>query len=356
MINSTITIISKSAVPLKGESGKKVLLRIKHGLIESIKTLNNESSREANFDYGEFLLAPMLVDYHIHLKWPIGEAKLVRALLSSGITKCYEGGSGRVLEKPFIESDGLRVEAMRAGHGIFRKGGYGEFIGKGVSSLSEAEEVMDFLKQKGIEYLKVINSGVFDPETGGFTEGGFKRDELKAIISIAKKKGWQVFCHANGDSAIKDAVIAGADVIVHGFGVSRETMKIMRDGETALIPTLHALSALRSTNLSLDGLRNLDQLLAIHSEAVATAHEVGVRILPGSDSGPSFLPPGISFLRELEAIHNAGISYAETIGLAAGGRLREGEKASFLIIDGFSVSTVCIEGKWLEFPARKRTG
>ncbi len=346
----------KSAPPAilaRDIKGRRMILRIRDHIIQSVQESSEENPPEAEVPCLNGLLSPAFIDYHIHIREPSEQGKTARALLSSGITKCYEGGSGRIMEKPFIESDGLRVEMMRAGHGIFRKGGYGGFIGKGVSCLREAEEVIDLLKERGVEYLKVVNSGIFDPESGYFTEGGFKRDELTAIVSIAKKKGWQVFCHANGDSAIADAVIAGADVIVHGFGVSRETMKIMRDGETALIPTLHALSALRNTCHSATGIRNLEHLLAIHSEALASAHEMGVRILPGSDSGPSFLPPGISFLRELEALHNAGISYAETIGLAAGGELREGGQASFLILDGFRISAVCIQGQWLEHPVRE---
>ena len=84
------------------------------------------------------------------------------------------------------------------------------FLGIGVASLDEARYLVDHAAEQGVDTLKVINSGVVDPQTGSITKGGFQRDDLKRIIDYASKKGFPVICHANGDKAAMNAIDAGA--------------------------------------------------------------------------------------------------------------------------------------------------
>ena len=83
--------------------------------------------------------------------------------------------------------------------------------------------------------------------------------------------------------------------------------------------------------------------------AVKSALDKGVRVLPGSDSGPSFIPYGISYLEELLMFRRAELSDKDILLSSVKGRLRKGDKADFLVLKGLEPvkvfrSGLCISG------------
>jgi hypothetical protein len=67
-----------------------------------------------------------------------------------------------------------RLEVKTSGYAIYKKGTYGKFIGKGVGSFHDAKELIAQLCQQGVDYIKVINSGIFKAETAK-VKGGLNR-------------------------------------------------------------------------------------------------------------------------------------------------------------------------------------
>ena len=64
--------------------------------------------------------------------------------------------------------------------------------------------------------------------------------EMTALCDEAHRLRKKVACHSHGDQAARDAVLAGVDSIEHGSFLSGDTLKLMKERGTYLIPTLMA--------------------------------------------------------------------------------------------------------------------
>jgi imidazolonepropionase-like amidohydrolase len=153
-----------------------------------------------------------------------------------------------------------------------------------------------------------------------------------------------VACHANGDRAIRDSAEAGAWAVIHGFNVSDETLSIMSEKKVRLIPTVNALLSLTLLSHDKEQKKRVERLVEEHLTVIAKAHDKGVRVLPGSDSGPAFIPYGTSYLKELELFRKAGFTEEESLSSAVTKPLQEGSPANFLVLKGLSVEKVFVAG------------
>jgi len=302
-------------------------------------------------------LSPMFCDYHLHLlRDRVTDAQgTAYDLMKSGIGAVFEGGdnSGSGLEMRRILTEHLDIKT--SGWALHKKGTYGKFIGKGAADFTEAKSLIDQLYSSGIDYLKIINSGIFVPESGKLSEGGFKKDELGEIVAYAKGKGLPVWCHANGDRAIRDAVDAGASAIIHGFFVSDETLAVMAEEEVKFIPTVVALRRLVKTTNDPAVTKRIERLVDAHLSAIKRAHDKGVRVLPGSDSGPSIIPYGTSYREELDLFRKAGFTREDILSSAVTGRLSAGMRANFLVLDDLSIKKVFFRGGCLTLERPSKT-
>jgi dihydroorotase-like cyclic amidohydrolase len=331
--------------PGKGfERGKSLLIRG-----ETLQRVMNsfDAPRDVEvLDFAGLFLSPMFCDHHLHFSGDhlTGANVIARDLLKSGIGTVFEGGdsnrSGLQMRKILTEY----LDIKTSGCALHKKGTYGRVIGKGVQDFSEAKSLIAQLHALGVNYLKVINSGILVPELGTISAGGFKKDQLKEIIAYAKGMGLPVWCHANGDRAIRDAVDAGASAIIHGFSVSDETLSVMADEEVKFIPTVVAFYRLAKVNDDPDVMKRVKRLADEHLAAVKRAYDRGVRVLPGSDSGPTILPYGTSYREELELFRKAGLTIEDILSSAVTARLTEDTKANFLVLDNLSVEKVFFRG------------
>ncbi len=139
---------------------------------------------------------------------------------------------------------------------------------------------------------------------------------------------------------------AGVDTIEHGTGATREQSERMVEETVALVPTLVPLVALRQRELDLprDLMKRANEVGDLQSESVATAIEVGVRVLPGTDAGTPFNPPGGGLVQEMELLVELGMSPNEVIVAATSaaantfdwddvGVLAVGNVADLLLVD-----------------------
>ena len=70
------------------------------------------------------------------------------------------------------------MDIRTSGYALYKAGTYGRYIGKGVDGFEGAKGLMDYLYKKGVDYIKLINSGIFRPETGGISDGGFEKKDV----------------------------------------------------------------------------------------------------------------------------------------------------------------------------------
>jgi imidazolonepropionase-like amidohydrolase len=294
-------------------------------------------------------MAPLFCGYHLHFsrKSDIAIEDSVRQLLCHAIGTAFDGGNKDCYGVSVRDKLKERPEIRSAGYAIFRNGGYGAAIGQGVGSVGDAVAAIDELQSRSVDYIKIINSGIFDPESGLITSGGFDAHELDRIVDHARSRGLDVYCHANGDQAVKDAVHAGVTAIIHGLRVSYRTLSAMAAKNVSFIPTLNAFQGLGAAAKSDRGRDNIASAVSGHMVAVRKAYDLGVKILPGSDAGPRFLPYGSSYLAELRLFEQAGIPYIEIIRAACMTALRVNTPADFVMLDGLSVRSVVVNGKML---------
>jgi len=68
----------------------------------------------------------------------------------------------------------------------------------------------------------------------------FTAAELQAVVETARDYGMAVAAHAHGNEGIRRAVLAGVTTIEHGSYLDADTMALMKERGTWLVPTLMA--------------------------------------------------------------------------------------------------------------------
>ena len=224
-----------------------------------------------------------------------------------------------------------KIAVRSAGFAIFKTGGYGEFLGKGVNGKEEIEKVVEEIADTGVDFIKVINSGVVSFRgMQPVTAGGFTLQELKIIYAEARERGLEMVSHANSDPAIKDAIVAGASSIEHGFFVSRETLHMMAEKGVSWSPTAFALLNIASS-VPHGQRRYIEGVVEAHLSSVNFARSVGVKLQVGTDSGSKGLSHGESFFEELRLFRKAGLSFDQILSAACMGS-EEIKKGNYLFI------------------------
>jgi len=329
---------------------KKRYILVKDGIIESISESMPVRQGMRILDFTGFIVSPLFCDYHLHFSVSAvaSSGRTGMILLQNGIHKVCEGGDSR---RSGIEMKKLlkgRLEVSAAGYAIYKKGTYGKAIGKGVETVREARGLIGRLCEWGADYIKIINSGVFQPETAKITSGGFGPEELGEIVKHAKGQGLDIVCHANGDGKIHDAVSAGVSAIVHGLYISDETLDMMAEKGIALIPTANAFASLSLMTHDREAQTNISRAIEGHLLTIKKAADKGVKVLPGSDSGPHFIPYGKAYHKELAFLQKAGLSEEYILSSAVTSQFRAGMQADFLVLKGMEIEKVFIRGASFE--------
>ncbi len=297
---------------------------------------------------------PPFIDRHIHflrngLPITVQEAEEIkRSLISSGILSICDMGhsSGIGLEvKRLWQSEPLQVRSC--GYAIHKKGGYGSFLGTGVSDEKEISEVVRRIAREGADFIKVINSGIVSitPEMP-VTDGGFSREELRVIVEEAGEMGLEVICHANSDRAIREAVSAGVTSIEHGFFVSEETLYMLKEESVSWTPTVYALLSF-AIGQPVDVRSYLEGVIDRHLESVYIAHSIGVRLHVGTDSGSRGVSHGKAFFEELRLFKKAGLSDRDLIGCGCMEE-REVSSGNYIILSDGGIEEATIEAVYFQ--------
>lgn len=198
------------------------------------------------------------------------------------------------------------INIETAGYALYKSGGYGSFLGIPVSGKSEIKEKIGFLYKEGADFIKIINSGIVTTKPANpISNGGFNIEELKIIVFEAKRLGLNVFCHANGDDNIKNAIIAGVSSIEHGFFIKRETIYMLKEKSVVWTPTVNALKSIIKFVTAQEG-KYIYNIIDEHLEMLTFANSIGVKINIGSDSGSKGIHHGEAYFEERELLMGIG--------------------------------------------------
>jgi imidazolonepropionase-like amidohydrolase len=285
---------------------------------------------------------PGLIDSHVHISlaptltgiYDIEEEPVARSLiraahgaallLRAGITSARDVGSreGVAIDVAAAQRDGDLTGAriLAAGRGLTPPGGHGQAMGVQVRGAAEVAAAVRAEHERGADLIKLFpTGGVLGAGTHGF-EVVMTLEEMRAAVETAHELEIHVAAHVHGAEGVDVALEAGVDTIEHGTGATREQSERMVEDGVAMVPTLVPLVALRQRELDLprDLMKRANEVAAVQSESVATAIEAGVRVLPGTDAGTPFNPPG-QLVQEMELLVELGMSPHEVIVAATSG-------------------------------------
>lgn len=199
----------------------------------------------------------------------------------------------------------------------------------------------------GADWIKIAATGGVLSDTDTGTGQQMTDDELREVVQTAHSLGRKVAAHAHQADGINAALRAGVDSIEHGSYADDESIRLFRQSEAFLIPTLLAgetvVKMARRGGLASPAIR--EKALRVGRDmmtAFRKAYQGGVTIAFGTDSGVS--RHGLNAQEALlmvqagmtaaEVLVSATISAADLIGRADDlGKIAKGYKADIIALD-----------------------
>lgn len=328
---------------------------------------------------------PGLIDAHVHLTgdpgtpyWrePIDTDEFAtvvgvkNALITAraGFTTVRDLGSAQfsafalrdAINKGFVP--GPRIVA--AGQAISIIGGHGDISGyregvlkalDGHNTCTGAVECAERVRQMsryGADVIKITATGGVLSQQGRGLEAHFTADEMASIARTAHSLGLKVAAHAHGARGVEDAAGAGIDSIDHGTYADAASIRMMKAKGTWLVATLMATVGLKDRMgkgiYSATVEAKAKPTIAIHGKALKAAHDAGVKIAFGTDTGVSEhgrnaeeaqLMVDLGGMTPREVLISATSGAAELLGFnAETGTLDTGKAADLIAVDGDPLS------------------
>jgi imidazolonepropionase-like amidohydrolase len=251
--------------------------------------------------------------------------------------------------------DGPRI--VPAGHAISPTGGHldptmFQKLGPGVLPLTVEEGIADGVAEVrkavryqikyGAELIKVCASGGVMSHTGPAGAQQYSDEELRAVADEAHRAGLRVAAHAHGDDGIRAAVEAGIDCIEHGSLMSDDTMSLMLERGTFLVPTTYLADGMDVSHADPELQKKAAEVFPQAKATVTKAIERGVKIACGTDAPAIFHGRNAKELVALvdrgmtpiQAIRAATTVAAELIDVDDRGRLAPGLLADVVAVEG----------------------
>jgi imidazolonepropionase-like amidohydrolase len=251
--------------------------------------------------------------------------------------------------------DGPRV--VPAGHAITPTGGHLDptmfqafaprimplSVEEGIADgVSEVRRAVRYQIKHGAQLIKVCASGGVMSHTGPAGAQQYSDEELRTIADEAHRAGLRVAAHAHGDDGIRAAIEAGIDCIEHGSLMSDETLDLMIERGTFLVPTTYLADGMDVSHAAPELQAKAAEVFPRAKETIRKAVERGARIACGTDA-PA-IPHGKNAkellalvdrgMTPLQAIRAATTVAAELIDADDRGRLEAGLLADVIAVPG----------------------
>ena len=195
--------------------------------------------------------------------------------------------------------DGPRIYG--AGHWISVTGGGGDINffspeqdgvkvdGLVVDGVDEMRKAIRNEIKYGSDWIKLLVSGAFMTAGDNPENVHFSQEELNVAIEEARRRDVPVMAHAHSAEAIKMSVKAGAKTIEHGSFMDDESIRLMAERGTYLVPTLSIGKWFMEFNENSVALSKAIELTKKHTAGfermLGKAIQSGVKVLVGTDLG-----------------------------------------------------------------------
>lgn len=296
-------------------------------------------------------LVPGLIDTHIHL----GDREKLVAALRSGLTTVVDLGTHPDSHVHELRADADLPWILSAGSAASAPGSTQiEMMGfpaeSGVTGPDDAARFLDWRMDNGADLIKIIAE---DPDA---TEvPALDIPTLTALVAGAHERGLLTVAHVVTAAAFDRGLDAGVDILTHvpfDVPLDEETIARIRETNTIVSPTLVMMRAIADARLG----EHADSAFDIALNNVRAMIDAGITVIVGTDAnetpfapvahGPS-LHDEIDYLIEAgmttsEALRAATTSAAEAFGLGDRGRIVEGSRADFLLVDRDPLTDVAL--------------
>lgn len=305
-------------------------------------------------------LMPGLIDVHTHI---ISLAQARRAL-DTGVTTvrtagvaAYQDVSLRELARagvvagPDVVAAGVFVTPNLA-DAVLADPRLKTLIG-GVQTEEELRLLVRVNADRGVDVIKTRAT-----ERAGLPETDPRRQaytskQLQIIIDEATKHDLPVLVHAHGDEGARAAVLAGARSIEHGTYLSRETLRMMKERDTFLVPTYDTIKENLEERFNYVLRLRAKTMLPHLDYAIREAHRQGVKIVTGADNNydavslnrisievEHFARLGMS---NFEALQTATVNAAELLQIEdQTGRIADGLDADLILVPGNPLQNIAV--------------
>ena len=334
----------------------------------AVEAAGGEDAIDAETDASGSVVAPGLIDAHVHLMMDgrpdvatavsdsdytasYRAASNLEAALDAGVTTVRDLGSRGTLALDAGEAvaageiDGPRV--LAAGRNVIMTGGHGNWFGREADGPAEVRKAAREQLKAGADVLKCMATG------GVLTEGAvtgapeLTPEELAAFTDAAAPTATPTAAHAHGEVGIKNAVEAGISSVEHGTFMDREAAEMMAERGTYWVPTASALRGIVENGVEAgipeSAVAKAEDAAERFVEAWEHALAADVPIAMGTDAGTPFnffeeIPRELSLMVEYGlspegALEAATVNAADLLGLDDVGRVREGYRADLVVLD-----------------------
>jgi len=310
---------------------------------------------------------PGLLDGHVHLVWDgsrdpaetvgrDGEQLTVlravehaRAHLRHGVTTVVDLGSNWdvaiTVARGIDAGHTVGPRVVAAGRTVVMTGGHDPFWGNMCDGVDAVVRGVREQVYAGAGLIKTAaTGGVYGRAVGeevGASE--LSREELTALATEAHRRGVKVAAHALGEDGIRNAVLAGVDVIEHGVFLTEDIVAAMLERGTVLCPTLAVYRTIAGGAAPGYAVEKAAEVVRAHERGLRMALDAGVPVIAGTDAGSPGMPHP-SLRGELVCLAEAGLAPVDVLRAATSraadafgldvGRVRTGAPADLLVVDG----------------------
>lgn len=259
----------------------------------------------------------------------------------------------RAIDNGWIEGPRL----VPAGHAITPTGGHLDptmfqrfspdvlplTVEEGIANgVPEVRKAVRYQIKYGARVIKISASGGVMSHSGMAGAQQYSDEELAAIVDEAHRAGIRVAAHAHGDAGIRACIRAGVDCIEHGSLASDETIDLMVERGTFLVPTSYLSEGLDVSRAAPELQAKAAEVFPKARAMLGKAIAAGVKIACGTDA-PA-IPHGDNAkelwamvdrgMTPMQALRAATVTSAELIGVEDRARLAPGLLADVIAVPG----------------------
>jgi imidazolonepropionase-like amidohydrolase len=291
----------------------------------------------------------------------------MRAALASGVTTVRSAGVAHYVDVglrelvkkgyvagPDVVAAGYHVRPQVAPELFLDFPDLGDLMAIGVGSGDAIRRAVRANLSRGVDWIKTLATERAGTPGTDPRRQVYSQEELRILVVEAEAGNIPVMAHAHGAEGADAAVRAGVRSIEHGTYLTEDTLRMMAKQGTYFDPTADIVGDLAAPGGDYDhpALQERGQMMQpILRAAIRRAHELGVKIVAGSDTG--YGPASIARVsREIVELAGAGLSPLQALQAATivNAEMLRLEKQVGVVDVGFEADLLVVDGNPVEDP------